>query len=157
MPPSGRETADVHALHAGCAHTVFVNVSDEDRMGRTPLHYAALEGPADQVRGLIATGFSVAATDKQGFTPLHFACQQYRNEVVQVLLEAGAPLDARDACGNTPLFRAVFNAKGDPTIVRRLVEAGADPDLVNETGQSPRGLAEIIENYDTSGYFDSPG
>jgi uncharacterized protein len=126
-------------------------------MGRTPLHYAALDGPVDRVRRLIADGLSVAATDKDGFTPLHFACQQYRDEVVQVLLEAGAPLDARDAWGNTPLSRAVFNAKGDPTVVRRLVEAGADPDLTNKSGQSARGLAELIGNYDTSGYFDSPG
>jgi ankyrin repeat protein len=125
-------------------------------MGRTPLHYAAAHGPADQVSVLIAAGISVAATDKQGFTPLHFACQQYRDEVVQVLLEAGASVDARDAWGNTPLFRAVFNANGDPTIVRRLVEAGADPDLTNKSGQSPRGLAELIGNDETSGYFDSP-
>jgi ankyrin repeat protein len=126
-------------------------------MGRTPLHYAALDGPVAQVRALIAEGSSVATTDKHGFTPLHFACQQNRDEVVQVLLDAGAPVDPVDAQGNTPLSRAVFNAAGDPAIVRRLVAAGADPDLANKSGQSPRGLADMIGNYDTSGYFEQPG
>jgi ankyrin repeat protein len=126
-------------------------------MGRTPLHYAALDAPVDRVSSLIAEGFSVAAVDEQGFTPLHFACQQYRDEVVEVLLNAGAPVDPIDAWGNTPLFRAVFSANGDPAVVLRLVAAGADPDLANESGQSPRGLAAIIGNYDTSGYFEQTG
>jgi ankyrin repeat protein len=125
-------------------------------MGRTALHYAALEGSVDQVSALIAEGLSVAATDEQGFTPLHFACQQSRDAVVEMLLDAGAPVDPVDAWGNTPLFRAVFNAAGDPTIVRRLVAAGADPDLANNSGQSPRGLTEIIGDRDTSGYFEPP-
>jgi ankyrin repeat protein len=130
---------------------------DPDRLGRTSLHYAALDGPVDQVRDLLASGQrNVAATDKQGFTPLHFACQQYRDDVVEVLLDAGAPVDPVDAWGNTPLSRAVFNAKGDPAIVRRLVSAGADPDVANASGRSPRELAGIIGNYDTSGFFDTP-
>jgi ankyrin repeat protein len=58
--------------------------------------------------------------------------------------------------GDTPLYRAVFNATGDPAGVRRLVSAGADPDLANASGRSPRELAEMIANYDTSGFFDTP-
>jgi ankyrin repeat protein len=73
-----------------------------------------------------------------------------------VLLDAGAPVDPVDAWGNTPLSRAVFNAKGDPAIVRRLVSAGADPDVANASGRSPRELAGIIGNYDTAGFFDTP-
>jgi ankyrin repeat protein len=124
---------------------------DPDRLGRTSLHYAALDGAVDQVRDLLASasGANVAATDKQGFTPLHFACQQYRADVVEVLLDAGAPVDPVAAWGNTPLSRAVFNAKGDPAIVRRLVSAGADPDVANASGRSPRELAGIIGNYDS--------
>jgi len=129
---------------------------DPDRLGRTSLHYAALDGPVGQVRNLVASGANVAATDEQGFTPLHLACQQYRADVVEVLLNAGAPVDPVDAWGNTPLYRAIVNAKGDPAVVRRLVSAGADPDLANASGRSPRELAETIANYDTSGFFDSP-
>ncbi|GAA1559321.1 ankyrin repeat domain-containing protein [Kribbella lupini] len=133
-----------------------MTTDDPDRLGRTALHYAALDGPVDQVRDLVASGANVAATDKQGFTPLHLACQQYRADVVEVLLDAGAPVDPIDAWGSTPLYRAVFNAKGDPAVVRRLVSAGADPDLAIASGRSPRELAEMIASCDTSGFFDTP-
>ena len=137
-----------HALH-----TVSVTADVGDQMGRAPLHYAALEGPVDLVRALLLEGADVATTDKQGFTALHFACQQNRPEVAQALLDAGAPVDPVDQWGNTPLCRAVFNAKGDPRIVRTLVNAGADPDQENFSGSSPRQLALLIGIYDTSGYF----
>lgn len=125
-----------------------------DRMGRVPLHYAAAGSSAEEVRSLLAAEADVRATDKQGFTPLHFACQENRLEVAEILLDAGAPVDPQDRWGNTPLFRAVFNAKGDPGIVRRLVEAGADPDKENFSDERPRKLASMIANYDTSGYFE---
>ena len=122
-------------------------------MGRVPLHYAALEGRVDQVRALLLEGADAATTDKQGFTALHFACQQNRSDVAEALLDAGAPVDPVDQWGNTPLWRAVFNAEGDSRIVRILVDAGADPDQENFSGSSPRQLAGLIGNYDTSGYF----
>lgn len=126
----------------------------QDEMGRIALHHAALDGTADEVRGLLAAAADVSATDKQGFTALHFACQQNRAEVAEILLKAGAPVDARDRWGNTPLWRAVFNANGDPRIVRLLVRAGADPDIENASGRTPRQLAITIANYDTSEYFE---
>lgn len=130
-----------------------VTADERDEMGRVALHYAALDGTADEVRGLLAADADVSATDKQGVTALHVACQQNRAEVAELLLEAGAPIDARDHWGNTPLWRAVFNANGDPRIVRMLVRAGADPDIENASGRTPRQLATTISNYDTSGYF----
>ena len=93
--------------------------------------------------------------DAEGFTPLHLAAQQQQEAVVEVLLAFGVPVDAVDAWGNTPLFRAVFSADGDPRVVHRLMRAGADPDLANAHGRSPRGLAELIGNHDTSTYFTS--
>lgn len=62
--------------HSSCTpmHTVSVTADVGDQMGRVPLHYAALEGPVDQVRALLLEGADVATTDKQGFTALHFAC-----------------------------------------------------------------------------------
>lgn len=59
--------------------TVLVTADSTDQMGRAPLHYAALEGRAEQVRALLTDGADVSATDKQAFTALHFACQQNRD------------------------------------------------------------------------------
>jgi ankyrin repeat protein len=90
---------------------------------------------------LIGAGAAADAPDAVGFTPLHFAAQEQHPGVVDVLLTAGADLGARDRWGNTPLWRAVFTAHGDSRTTSRLLAAGADADLANYTGVSPRTLA----------------
>ena len=71
-----------------------------DRLGRTSLHYAALEGDAGRVRQLLATGLAADAPDDNGWTPLHFAAQSTAADVTALLLNAGASVAARDAHGN---------------------------------------------------------
>lgn len=72
-----------------------------------------------------------------------------RIEVSRLLLEAGAPVDPMDAFGNTPLWRAAFAFQGgDPELIRRLLDAGADPDRKNHSDRSPRDMAVT---------FDRPG
>ena len=73
---------------------------------------------------------------------MHFAAQQSQTEAARALLQAGADVDPRDKHGNTPLGRAIFNSRGDVGTVAVLLNAGADPDVVNGSGVSPRALAE---------------
>ena len=126
-----------------------------DRAGRTDLHNAALEGDAPRVRHLLEAGADPTIADAEGFTPLHLAAQQQQEAGVEALLAFDAPGDAVDGGGDTPLFRAVLSADGDPRVVHRLVGAGADPDLANAHGRSPRALARLIGNHDTSTYFSA--
>ncbi|WP_427920572.1 ankyrin repeat domain-containing protein [Streptomyces sp. cg40] len=74
---------------------------------------------------------------RRGWTPLHFAADEQDAAVVGSLLAA----DARDEQGNTPLLLAVFTYRGDGAVLSLLVGAGADPDLDNLHGVSPRRLA----------------
>ncbi|MFC9534473.1 ankyrin repeat domain-containing protein [Streptomyces sp. NPDC056975] len=83
-------------------------------------------------------------------TPLHFAAQSQAAPAVGVLLAAGAPVDVGDSNGNTALFNAVFNYRGDPATLQALLAAGADPEQQNAKGMSPRGLADLIGNYDVA-------
>lgn len=117
-----------------------------DHAGRTDLHYAAVEGRLDDLRHLIDEGADVAAGDAALITPLHMACQQGHVDVAQALLTAGAPVDLPDSFGNTPLWRAVFAFQGgEPTLIRILLDAGANPDNKNLSDRSPRDLAQIME------------
>ena len=55
--------------------------------------------------------------------------------------------------GNTPLFTAVFNYRGDASVIELLRDRGADPLRKNESGQTPVGLARLIANYDVGRFF----
>lgn len=112
-----------------------------DREGRQELHYRALEGDIPGTRDRLVAGDEIGLADRQSFTALHFAAQQSQTEAVRVLLEAGAPVDPRDRFGNTPLWRAVFNSRGQEATVEALLQAGADPDISNQAGATPRDLA----------------
>ncbi|MGW7067122.1 ankyrin repeat domain-containing protein [Streptomyces sp. NPDC054855] len=125
-------------------------MTDRDRLGRTAAHYAVVDGNAARLRALLAGGADPEAVDACGWTPLHFAAQAQDPAAAEVLLAAGASVDAVDRQGNTPLWKAVFNSRGEGATIRVLVEAGADPDLVNVHGVSPRSLADRIASYDVA-------
>lgn len=124
-----------------------------DRLGRTLLHHAALEGDAERVRQLLASGSVADAPDDNGWTPLHFAAQCNAAGVTAALLQAGASVDARDAHGRSPLFTAVFNSRGYGGVINLLRAQGADPYSKNDDGVSPLSLARTIANFDVRQFF----
>jgi ankyrin repeat protein len=124
-----------------------------DEYGRTPLHYAASEGNADEVSKLLRDGANPNAADDSGWTSLHFAAQASSAAVTSLLLAAGANIEAKDAFGNTPLWRAVFDSKGNGAVIRVLREAGASATNANNHGVSPLSLARKISNYDVAQFF----
>lgn len=66
----------------------------EDRIGRTPLIFAASKGHVEVVRMLLESGAMKEAVDKFGSTPLISAAEEGRHEVVRMLLENGARIEA---------------------------------------------------------------
>jgi uncharacterized protein len=124
-----------------------------DAYGRTPLHYAAADGNVAKARELLELGTDPNVQDDNGWTPLHFAAQVASAEVTEALLSAGASVDIRDSFGNTPLFRAVFNSKGEGSVIGLLRRAGADPLAANSNGVSALQLANTIANYNVAQFF----
>ncbi|MET7929772.1 ankyrin repeat domain-containing protein [Streptomyces sp. NPDC005349] len=105
----------------------------------------------------LAGGAELGLADKARMTPLHFAAQSQSAFAAELLLAAGATVDVGDRNGNTALFDAVFNYRGDPATLRVLLAAGADPERQNAKGVSPRGLADLIGNYDVAVHVPGAG
>ncbi|GAC1374635.1 MAG: hypothetical protein NVSMB40_11830 [Aquirhabdus sp.] len=125
-----------------------------DRMGRSPLHYAASTGNTDEVSRLLSDGINVNAVDDNGWSSLHFAAQANSVEVATQLISMGAEVNAIDSNGNSPLFKAVFNSQGNGDLIKILRSAGANPYIENNHGVSPISLARNIGNFNVAQYFD---
>ncbi len=104
--------------------------------GGTPLHYAASKGREHVAAFLVEQGASLTATDKRGDTPLHKAARS--PSVAKMLLAKGASPNKTNKTGRTALHEAAEDGKGD--VCKLLLEAGADADLVDQEGATPRML-----------------
>lgn len=108
-----------------------VDVNGPDAVGRTPLHTV---GGVAFAGALLDAGAEVNARDRRGRTPLHAAAGSDReglgDSLVVLLVEAGAEVNARTEIGLTPLHLAVNH----PAIAATLLELGADPAAVDDSG-----------------------
>ncbi len=122
-----------------------------DRYGRSPLHYACLEGNLDEVKQRIADGALINMQDDNGLTPLCFAVQDKRYEIIRLLLSLEADTNLLDAHGNGVLWAATIGTKKntfteDLTIINLLLLHGANPHQLNKYDNSPYKLANEIAN-----------
>ncbi|KAL3412574.1 ankyrin repeat protein [Aspergillus fumigatus] len=110
------------------------DVSAKDHTGKTALHLACYEDAVGIVQILLDHGANPSAADCNGRTPLHDAFG--RNTVIlQKLIKAGADLNPRRMPrGLAPLYLEAWLGREDA--VRILLEAGADPSIQTETGET---------------------
>jgi len=85
-----------------------VEVNIVNNKGMTPLHYAAVNGRAAEVKDLLEAGADVNKTNGRGQTALHLAAKNGRTEVVKLVLDAGAKVDLEDNDKLTP-FQVASN------------------------------------------------
>ena len=153
-----REVATSDAAPSPARHSV------DGRPGiqHTDLGRAIREGDVDRVRALLDADPSLAGRRyDMDVTPLYVAAGAGQVEMVDLLLDRGADADARRRGDATPLKAAVERGaflvrretlaaiRGEvaspppgpptdfPAVVRRLLEAGADPSIASDTGERP--------------------
>jgi ankyrin repeat protein len=81
-------------------------------------------------------GYTDLVGKQGGMTALHYAVRDGHTDVALSLLAAGADIDGRTGGDeSTPLVIAAINGNYD--LAMRLLEQGADPNLVSEDGAGP--------------------
>jgi ankyrin repeat protein len=151
--------ADVNAAH-DTTHTVLYHalesyqvspvviqllVDEGVRMDYTPLLWA-MESPVSNeipqiLAILIEAGADVNKRDRNGTTVLINAVKSRKIECVDTLLRFDADIDATDeSTGRSALAWAV--AMSAPKTVQRLIEAGADLRVRDESGNTPLMIAK---------------
>jgi uncharacterized protein len=96
------------------------------------------------------------AAPVSGWAALHCAAQANCSATASLLVEAGADLELRDVFGNTPLWRATMAFKGNGSVIKLLLGAGANPNTENKSGVSPAALANTIGNYNVAQFYEKP-
>jgi len=114
-------------------HKHGAGIDLSNRYDEQAIHMAAWKGHLEAVKWLLGHGASV---DRQGphWGALHYAAFADRHEVVRLLIENGSDINARTPNGSTALMMTA--REGRELVAGLLLEAGADPALTNESGDS---------------------
>lgn len=126
-----------------------VKVEHRSATGETPLMIAAIKGRIDLARRLIERG---AEVNKPGWTPLHYAATfpgPVAPDMTRLMLEHHAYIDAESPNGSTPLMMAA--QYGNTTVVKLLLEEGADPLLKNQQGLTAIDFAHRANRAEAAG------
>jgi len=138
-----QETAVLVLIRAGAD----VNAKDAER--GTVLNAALDQVPnhltTRVIKQLIAAGANINTADEsRRSTPLMWAASSGSLDAVQMLIRAGAIIDAKDKEGKTALMWTQIGSEYpgyNPAIVKTLITAGADVNVVDTYGQTPLTMA----------------
>ncbi|HXH73045.1 MAG TPA: ankyrin repeat domain-containing protein [Mariprofundaceae bacterium] len=131
---------------------------DRGESGPSELYKAAGKGDSQLVKKLLKIGFDPnAPLGGPGWSPLMAAAAENHKMAVTALINGGADVNARNKLGRTALMFASNN--GFASIVKELLKAGADPNLVPDDDQgmpallaaASGGHAKVVEILMTNG------
>lgn len=126
-----------------------VNCKFPDGSGKPLLWNAVEQGQDDMARILVRNGAEVNIRDKRGTSLLWYAVSGNREGIVKVLLEEGADPKFRnsDYSPDTsyPLFTAI--RRGNYSIVKLLLEHGAELESMDADGWTPLGYATSLHHH----------
>jgi len=107
-----------------------VHVAATNKLGETPLYFAAEKGRLAMAKVLIARGADARALTPTGETVLHAAAMIESASLTTTLIQAGAEINLANRDGETPLYWAAMT--GTFLAVKALADAGANLDVQDE-------------------------
>ncbi|KAM1157812.1 hypothetical protein ACFX1X_028683 [Malus domestica] len=117
--------------------TILSLLEAQNADGQTALHLACRRGSAELVNSILEyQEANVDVLDKDGDPPLVFALVAGSPECVHALINRGANVRSRLREGFGPSVAHVCAYHGQPDCMRELLMAGADPNAVDEEGES---------------------
>ena len=112
------------------------------------MHYAAMWGWAPVLCSLVEAGGDFNAAINTGRTPLMLAAEFCNDLAVEYLCSIKSlHVNIADADGNTALILAAQNGPDGNDIAKKLLKAGADPNLENRKKVCPLSIACEDQNY----------
>ena len=127
---------EVQQLYAVDNSLIF----EKDREKDTPILKACRNcNAAPILTFLLEKGANIEDVDSIHQTPLIIATQHGCDQLVKKLLEAGGNVHHKAEYSRNALITAT--EENYPKIVRMLLEAGADPNVLNEDGETPMEIA----------------
>lgn len=112
-------------------------INTKNRLGQTPILFAAYCGKAEIVQLLISLGANPYDETFNGEQILHLACKSGNYDCVKVILDMGHNVNEITNSGLTPIFFAVYQALNcNFEIIEELISRGAN-------------LMHVAENNDT--------
>ncbi|XP_039254281.2 uncharacterized protein LOC120331274 [Styela clava] len=111
-------------------------LSQFDKEGHSPIHWAALGGHTHVLRYFIdkKAPMDIHANNQLGAQPIHWACVNGHVAVLEILLQAGVSIDSVDNKGCTPLIIAA--QYGRTMLAAFLMGKGARLQLTDKEGDN---------------------
>ena len=118
--------------------TTVVNTRDADT-GEAGIHIVTRRGDLGWLGLLYQKGANLNLKDREGNTPLILATISRWGDGVSTLIRLKAQVNLQNRLGETAVLKAV--QARDLTLVKSLIEAGANPDFADNSGISARAAA----------------
>lgn len=115
--------------------STVVNARDGDT-GEAAVHIVTRRGDLGWLGLLYQKGANLNLKDNEGNTPLILASLTRWSEGVQTLIRLKAQVNLQNRMGETALLKAV--QARDYALTKALLDAGANPDIADNSGISPR-------------------
>ncbi|KFY74185.1 hypothetical protein V499_05771 [Pseudogymnoascus sp. VKM F-103] len=135
------------AASAGCYKTTKtlldhnVDISVSDKGGGNALYYATMENRIDICRLLLEKGIDVNFTSKGSRSPLIVAVSKGSYDIVKLFLDNGVEVEKQEDEGfwnrTALLVASAYNDKETSSIIKLLLEHGADPNVRDSDDWTP--------------------